>query len=291
MSAVTLDYIVTKPAKFHLTADEAESIGLVVEDLEWGDDDDGNPVLEGEVLVEHGTRFPGVVAENWGGGRTVNHLVNNRILAAVPAGGSLADAEAAALPPDLSSRLEELFEAATQNKVDLDELEALRAKVAELEAANEVLSAAAEAAGEDTAAAVEGEPESAQPETETPVLAWGSEEWLARFDALEAAEAVTEVEAWGTGDGTAESPVVFMPERDSIESLLRHELERGQREDVVKAIEAHLLAGIEKPAVTDDRPFPRHKAGGVFILSDGSEVKGKQPAIDAQAELDSKNGA
>jgi hypothetical protein len=38
------------------------------------------------------------------------------------------------------------------------------------------------------------------------------------------------------------------------------------------------------PAATDGS-YPQHKGGGMYVLSDGSEVKGRQKAIAAEAAL------
>ena len=50
----------------------------------------------------------------------------------------------------------------------------------------------------------------------------------------------------------------------------------------------------EDPEVKEERlaeagegePFPQHQGGGYFLLSDGSQVRGKQKAFAAQAQLD-----
>lgn len=272
LDPTALDYIVTKPASFHLTAEEAERLGFDVDTLDWGVDDDENPAVEGEVTLAHGVRIPGDIAESWGSGRTVNHLCNNRILAAVPADGS----EPLMVVPTEPAAADE------PSPGIVDELEALKARVAELEAEKSTLLTALEVK--------DAFIEVAQPES---LSEWGSEEWLAGwFDDTSVEKTVASIEEWGTGEGTVESPSVLKPDDDAIRSMLEHEATHGNREEVLAALEAQLnKSPIVEGAPAETESFPKHKAGGVFTLSDGSEVKGKKPAIAAQAELDAKNEA
>lgn len=43
-------------------------------------------------------------------------------------------------------------------------------------------------------------------------------------------------------------------------------------------------------SVPSDAEFPHHKGGGMYILSDGSEVKGKEDATKAQDDLNNAGG-
>lgn len=275
LDPTALDYIVTKPASFHLTAEEADRLGFKLEHLDWGVelvDGEERPVLEGEITLAHGIRIPGDIAEGWGGGRVVNHLCNNRVLAPVPADGS---APLTVVPEPAAAPEPEPGVA--------DELEALKARVAELEAEKSTLLTALEVK--------DAFIEVAQAES---LLEWGSPEWLASFDETPEDEAVASIAEWGTGDGTDESPAILKPDDDSLRALLEHEATHGNREDVLAALEAKLNESpiLEGEPVVEEKPsFPQHRAGGFFILSDGTEVRGKKPAIAAQALLDAKPGA
>jgi hypothetical protein len=49
---------------------------------------------------------------------------------------------------------------------------------------------------------------------------------------------------------------------------------------------------VEKTAVKEDKPeWPKHIAGGLYELSNGDRVKGKEAAIAAQAEIDARTEA
>lgn len=65
--------------------------------------------------------------------------------------------------------------------------------------------------------------------------------------------------------------------------------EDGAEDAFYKAYPA-VEASVEDEAVADDEPteqtFPHHTGFGNFALSDGSTVKGKQAALQAQAALD-----
>lgn len=57
---------------------------------------------------------------------------------------------------------------------------------------------------------------------------------------------------------------------------------------VFKKAHIPMLRGQEvKSGVDSESPhtFPFHKGGGWYVLSDGSEIQGKEKAFDAQANL------
>lgn len=88
-------------------------------------------------------------------------------------------------------------------------------------------------------------------------------------------------------DVTSEPPVIVaagaIAAADAPEAEAEAEVE-GEEDP-----EPEIEQSDDEPEAEEDEVtpvFPQHKAAGVFTLSDGSEVKGKKAAIDAQAALD-----
>lgn len=259
MSEGALDYVVVKPAKY-----------------DFGD---------GEVMLEHGTIIPGEIAETWGNG--LMHLCNLGRLAPTP---KVADDhprlyDVSAAPPVI-----EADDGGSSGTLHIDDVLAHADEVAALQSELD--------AKDDEIASLRTQIEEAstapEPEEEPEILDWESEEYVARFDAMDAAELVAEISTWGTGDGTAESPAVLKPSPEIITGLRDHEAATGNRQDVIDALDAQLAEPAAGDASVEEEPaqaFPQHKAAGVFTLSDGSEVKGKKAAIEAQAALDAAAAA
>lgn len=258
--SAALDYVVVKPDRY-----------------DFGD---------GEVQLEHGTIIPGAVAETWGNG--LMHLCNLGRLAPVPA---VADDhprkyDVSAPPPVI-----EAAEPGTTGEPVIEEPTADDVAAAEAHAQEVAdLQAQVDAGNEEIAwlRAQLDDADKAPEEDGAEVLAWDSEEYLARFDATDAPELVEEIASWGTGDGTEDSPAVLKPPAEVITALREHEAATGNRQDVLDALDAQFAEpALDEPEADTGKPaFPQHKAAGVFTLSDGSEVKGKKAAIEAQAALD-----
>lgn len=74
------------------------------------------------------------------------------------------------------------------------------------------------------------------------LLEFGSDEYWANWDGESEVGVVAQIEAWGTGEGTEDSPWVSHPDADTIEQLLEHEEQHGNRPTVVDALDTTLTA-------------------------------------------------
>lgn len=111
-----------------------------------------------------------------------------------------------------------------------------------------------------------------------------AEELRARVAELEAG---SEPEPEQTEEVEATEPELSEDEQAAVKALV--DAGKPEEEALAEVLAARPSEGeppIEPPAAGET--FPQHKGGGVYSLSDGTEVKGKKDAIAAQLELDAK---